>query len=73
MNGETQIILERLTKIETQQEERHRENIKHIIKIDNLPCGERGKDIKYLGIGVKILYGIVMGVLLIWVKMALAL
>ena len=72
MNGETQIILDRLMKIETQQEERHRENIHRMKKLDRLPCAERARDIKYLGIGVKVLYGVVLAVLLIWVRIALA-
>ena len=86
MNGDFKIIYEEIKKnaailtevrdkqieIVTKQSERHATNLKYMGKLDTLPCGEIKKDIKYLGIGIKVLYGIVMALLLMWVRTAIA-
>lgn len=39
MNGvELNTILERLSALETRQEERHKENLRRMAKLDDLPC-----------------------------------
>ena len=80
LNGDTKLILDRLMAIEVKQKERHRENkedigvlFKKVGRVDNLDCNVHAERMKGLGIGLKILYGIIVAVLLIWVKQALAL
>ena len=72
MNGDLGKIYNKIIEIETKQEERHTANISRMAKLDNIPCERHEERIKGLGIGLKTIYGIVMGVLLIWVKIALA-
>jgi len=74
MNGETQIILERLTKIETQQKERHRENkeARKEVLATLKPLVGVPISIKWLTWSTFATWGVVGTVLFIWVKMALA-
>ena len=46
MNGETQVILQRLTAIEVKQEERHQENIVRMAKLEALPCDTHAERMK---------------------------
>lgn len=80
---DAQLILTKITEIETKQEERHIENkndLKILFKkyegvgasISSLPCDTHTERMKWFGIGLKILYGVTISVLLIWVKIALA-
>ena len=58
--------------IEERQRNNHAENKSKLSKVDNLPCDTHIEKMKNFGIGLKTLYGVVIAILLIWVKVALA-
>jgi len=66
MNGETQLILQRLTAIETKQDERHNENQKYMKVLNNLPCEKITERIKWIDrwlVVVCVIIGVIFGVI----------
>jgi len=58
--------------IEERQRNNHAENKDKLTKVENLKCETHSEKLNSISIGLKTLYTIVIAVLLIWVKVALA-
>lgn len=65
MNGETRLVLDRLQAIETKQEERHKENLIRMAKLDKIPCETHDERLKGVQRSIAWFWGLLSGAIII--------